>query len=141
MNILAPVIVGGSVGAILAYYFISKSKSTSADNLEGFLVECFGAPVDTEDFSLNEAKQWLNDRGGQLKSGSKAFIMKANQESLKSIGVNLQIGNDPNNYIVIAITTADGKSMLDKVLIKYTRLDRKLESMLDNGNGMLVVEG
>ena len=91
-------------------------------------------------FSLCEVRDWIKSRENMLQNGAKAIVVKANSETLHRIGKDLDIGNSIKNNIVIAIVDETTKSISDSVLVKYEKLDTKLEDALDKGNGVLVVE-
>ena len=94
----------------------------------------------TSVFSINEVRDWIQTREDSLKNGAKAIVLKANAETLKRIGEDLDIGTGVKNNIVIAIVDGKTSNIVDSALIKYESLDPSLENALSKGNGILVVE-
>ena len=107
---------------------------------EKILEKCFGEPMYTSLFSMDEVRGWIKSRENLLQNGTKAVVLKANSETLRGIGKELNIGNNLKNNIVIAIVDEANKQISDSVLIKYEMLDMKLDAALSKGNGILVVE-
>lgn len=134
------VMVGGiALGIILDRIIVTIIENKKLEK-EKILERCFGEPMCTSVFSMNEVKDWIKARESLLQNGAKAIVLKANSETLKRIGKDLDIGNNLKNNMVIAIVDEAGKSISDSVLIKYETLDVKLEEALSKGNGVLVVE-
>ena len=132
--------VGGiALGIILDRIVIAVAENRKIEK-EKVLEKCFGEPMYTNSFSMSEVRDWIKSREEMLQNGAKAIVVKANSETLRRIGKDLDIGNNLKNNIVIAIVDETGKSITDSVLIKYEVLDAKLEESLDKGNGVLVVE-
>lgn len=136
--------VGIMVGGIALGIILDKVIVTVAENKkiekEKILEKCFGEPMYTSFFSMSEVRDWIKSRETLLQNGAKAIVLKANSETLKSIGKNLDIGNNLKNNIVIAIVDETNKCISDSVLIKYETLDARLDEALSKGNGVLVVE-
>lgn len=66
--------------------------------------------------------------------------MKINDNTLKSLGKELNIGFELENMMIVAIVNTQSSYIIDSVLIKYETLDQNLEKTLAKGNGVLVVE-
>lgn len=130
---------GIALGVIIDRLIIAISENRKAEK-ERILEKCFGEPMYTSSFSLNEVSDWIKTREEMLQNGAKAVVLKANSETLQGIGKDLDIGNNLKNNIVIAIVDESNKNILDSVLVRYDSLDTKLEKSLDKGNGVLVVE-
>lgn len=134
------VMVGGiALGIILDRIIIAVMENKRLER-ERILEKCFGEPMYTSLFSMSEVRDWIKSRESLLQNGAKAVVLKANAETLRGIGKELDIGNNIKNNIVIAIVDEISKSISDSVLIKYETLDAKLEEALSKGNGVLVVE-
>lgn len=132
--------VGGiALGILLDRIVIVVEKNRKIEK-EKILEKCFGEPMYTNSFSMSEVRDWIKSRETMLQSGAKAIVLKANTETLRRIGKDLDIGNNLKNNIVIAIVDEINKNITDSVLIKYEVLDVKLEEALNKGNGVLVVE-
>ncbi|MCM1228377.1 MAG: hypothetical protein NC320_13320 [Clostridium sp.] len=135
-------ILGAAAGigaAIVIIWLIQKSNKNIKN--ENVLISAFGEPLYSEKFTLQQTKEWLKKREGLIKSGCKALVLKANEELLKSIGKNLDIGSDVDNFLVIAVINTVSKEIEDSVLVKYDSLEDDLENLLSKGNGTLVVGG
>lgn len=134
------IMVGGiAVGIILDRIVLAIMENRKLER-EKILEKCFGEPMYTSTFSMSEVRDWIKARESLLQNGAKAIVLKANSETLRQIGKELDIGNNLKNNIVIAIVDEASKNISDSVLIKYESLDMKLEEALSNGNGILVVE-
>lgn len=134
------IMVGGiAVGIILDRIVLAVMENRKLEK-EKILEKCFGEPMYTNNFSMSEVRDWIQAREALLQNGAKAIVLKANSETLRQIGKELDIGNDLKKNIVIAIVDETSKNISDSVLIKYETLDMKLEEALSNGNGILVVE-
>lgn len=131
------------VAAILAFlaWLIIKLKELYKLKNQNTLENCFGEPLYSDLFTLREAKQWIKEREDKIKNGNKAIVLKANQDTLKSLGKDLVLESTDTDFLVIAIVNHDTKKIDDSVLIKYNSLDDELESFLAKGNGVLVVGG
>lgn len=134
------IMVGGiALGIILDRIIVTVAENRKVEK-EKILEKCFGEPMYTSSFSMSEVRDWIKARETKLQNGAKAIVLKANSETLRRIGKNVDIGNNLKNNIVIAIVDESSKEISDSVLIKYEVLDIKLEEALDKGNGVLVVE-
>lgn len=122
-----------------AYFNFQTRPSKSKDKTK-ILEECFGEPMCTNTFTIDEAKEWITVRKEHLENGAKAVIMKINDNTLKSLGKELNIGSEIGNMMIVAIMNTQSSHIIDSVLIKYETLDQNLEKMLAKGNGVLVVE-
>ncbi len=134
------IMVGGiAIGIILDRIAVAVMENRKLEK-EKILERCFGEPMYTSSFSMSEVRDWIKARDSLLQNGAKAIVLKANSETLRRIGKDLDIGNNLKNNIVIAIVDEASKNISDSVLVKYETLDAKLEEALSNGNGVLVVE-
>lgn len=134
------VMVGGiALGIILDRITIAVMENKRLEK-EKILEKCFGEPMYTSLFSMSEVRDWIKSRETLLQNGAKAVVLKANSETLRGIGKDLDIGNNLKNNLVIAIIDETSKNISDSVLIKYETLDAKLDEALNKGNGVLVVE-
>lgn len=134
------IMVGGiAIGIILDRIMIAIEKNRKQEK-EQILEECFGEPMYASTFSMSEVRDWIKAREFLLQNGAKAIVLRANSETLHKIGKDLDVGNNLKNNIVIAIVDEASKKISDSVLVKYETLDAKLEEVLNNGNGVLVVE-
>lgn len=132
--------VGGAVlGIILDRMVIAYSENRKIEK-EKILEKCFGEPMYTSMFSINEVRDWIKVRESLLQNGAKAIVLKVNSETMKTIGKDLDIGNGLENNLVIAIVDESNENIADSVLVRYETLDGKLEEALSKGNGVLVVE-
>lgn len=134
------IMVGGiALGIILDRIIIAVMENKKLEK-EKILEKCFGEPMYTSSFSMGEVRDWIKSRETMLQNGAKAIVLKANSETLRRIGKDLDIGNNLKNNIVIAIVDEASNNISDSVLIKYEILDAKLDEALSKGNGVLVVE-
>ncbi len=134
------IMIGGIALGIIADRIILAIEDKQKTDREKILEKCFGEPMYTSVFSINEVRDWIQTREDSLKNGAKAIVLKANAETLKRIGEDLDIGTGVKNNIVIAIVDGKTSNIVDSALIKYESLDPSLENALSKGNGILVVE-
>ena len=134
------IMVGGiALGIIIDRIIIAYAENKKIEK-EKILERCFGEPMYTNTFSISEVRDWIKSREDMLQDGAKAIVLKANSETLRQIGKDMDIGSNLKNNIVIAIVNESTKTISDSVLVKYENLDEKLENALNKGNGVLVVE-
>lgn len=133
-------IAAGIIIAIVIERIVHKSQKEKTMDPAKILEECFGKPVYSSTFSMEEVRSWIKERMEYLNKGSKAAVIKANEESLRSVGKDLPIGNDDSNSLILAIFNMSTKEIEDSVLIKYEMLEHTLEQALERGNGVMVVE-
>ncbi len=131
--------IGIAVGVILQKQLEQAEKNKKSERAK-LLESCFGEPMYTNTLSMTEVKDWIKAREEKIKSGSKAVVLKVNETTLRNIGKELNIGDGVENNLVIAIINNTTKEIDDSTLIKYEKLDTRLESALSKGNGVLVVE-
>lgn len=134
-------VAGGVAVGIIIAKIIMQMKENQKIERSKILENCFGAPMCTNQFSMNEVREWIKGREDKLKAGAKAVILKANKSTLQKIGKDLDIGEGISNNIIIAIVNEATNDIEDSILVKYETLDDDLESALANGNGVLIVEG
>lgn len=139
MGTLGYVVAGTAAVTVIAYLLLQHSKNGGAKDPEEFLKGVFGEPMVTGHFSLTEATGWIKARSDALDQGGKAIIMEANESTLKTIGVDLKIGDSDNKFLVMAVVSTEENDLLDSVLIKYATLDENLKKNIANGNGVLIV--
>lgn len=135
------VAAGGVAIGIIIEKLIAQMKENQRIEHSKILESCFGEPMYTNCFSMEEVKEWLKGREDKLKAGAKAVILKANKNTLQKIGKDLDIGENSDKNIIIAIVDESNQSIEDSILIKYEKLDDALENALAKGDGVLVVEG
>lgn len=129
---------GGAVVLILIILAIKNKAETENISGEEALKQCFGDPIYSEVFTLNEAKKWITANKDKITDGKKAAIMKVNDKFLESIGKSSLIGNVGYNYLILTISAPEDKNYNDSALIKYNELDGELEKLL-GPEGMVVI--
>lgn len=139
ITVAGGIAVGIVIGSIMEKS-IMQIRENKKNERSRILEECFGKPMYASKFSMNEVRGWIKSRKERLESGAKAVILKVNAETLKQIGKDLDIGNEMEKNMVIAIIDETTKNIEDSVLIKYEVLDANLEAALEKGKGVLVVE-
>lgn len=130
----------GVVVGIAVQKQIEQTEKNKKSERAKILETCFGEPMYTNTLSMTEVRDWIKAREEKLKSGSKAVVMKVNETTLRNIGKELNIGDGVENNVVIAIINSATKEIDDSALVKYEKLDTRLEAALNKGNGVLVVE-
>lgn len=130
---------GAAIGVLLDKFVFAKMQESGIQSRTDALRACFGEPMSATRFTFQEVKDWINARKDQLSNGAKAAVVKVNENTMKSIGKDLDT-RGMDNYIVLLVMTED-KQISESLLIKYETLDRELEDALAKGNGILVVKG
>jgi hypothetical protein len=131
---------GVAVGVVLDRILI-RAQDTKAESPTRVLEECFGAPVWADTFTIKDVRDWVKAREEQLTGHSKAIVLKANEDTLKSIGKEIHIGSSVKKFIILAVYDEAKNEVATSSLIKYGHLDDQLEAALANGNGSMVIEG
>lgn len=130
---------GAAIGVLLDKFVFTKMQENGIQNRTDALRACFGEPMSATKFTFAEVKEWIQGRKGQLVDDAKAAVVKVDENTMKSLGKNLDT-RGVENYIVLVIMTSD-KQIADSLLVKYEKLDQELENALAKGNGILVVRG
>ena len=104
------------------------------------LEAAFGGIMYAGTLSFSEVRGWLNRNKSLLTKGSRAVIMKLDDEKFAELFGSkfddIDLGGE--NYLASVIMDAASR-IKASLLVKYESLDAQLESML--GDGTLVVEG
>lgn len=132
-------VAGGAlvVGVVIAY-IVHKHKKTKLHRSQ-LLEECFGKPMQTNRFSVSEVRDWIRVRENLLKDDScKAAVLKANENVLKSVGTQLDIGTGLENFMILVIIDGNSK-IIESTLVKYDELDKDLKNLLGE-QGIVVIE-
>ncbi len=88
------IMVGGiALGIVLDRIIIAIMENKKLEK-EKILEKCFGEPMYTSLFSMDEVRGWIKSRENLLQNGTKAVVLKANSETLRGIGKELNIGNN-----------------------------------------------
>jgi uncharacterized SAM-dependent methyltransferase len=74
-----------------------------------------------------------------MQNGCEAAVFKVNNQTLKMVNRKFNIDFGVDKYLVVAVIKKQDKSIQKSVLVKYDRLDAKLESELAPGKGFLVI--
>ncbi|MBD5103198.1 MAG: hypothetical protein HDT27_11045 [Subdoligranulum sp.] len=130
---------GAAAGVFLEKFVFAKMQESGIQNRTDALRACFGEPVSATKFTFTEVKEWIRARKDQIVDDAKAAVVKVDENTMKSLGKDLDT-RGVENYIVLVIMTGD-KQIADSLLVKYEKLDQKLEDALAKGNGILVVKG
>lgn len=129
---------GTATGVLLEKFVFAKMRESGIQSRTNALQACFGEPMSTTRLTYQEVVQWINARRDQLVDNTKAAVVKVDENTMKSLGKDLDT-RGVENYIVLVIMTGD-KQITDSLLIKYEKLDQELENSLARGNGVLVVQ-
>lgn len=134
------VVVGGALLSAIVGAALVQAAKKKKDN-ENLLESCFGKPMVTNTFTMNEAKTWIMQRKDSLENDGKALITTLDQENLQKFGIEIQLKESVviKNYLLLAIIDSKQGKISESVLIKYEMLDQTLKTALDKGNGSMVV--
>lgn len=130
---------GAAIGVALEKFVFAKMKADGIQSRTDALRSCFGEPMSTTTLTFSEVKEWIQARKDQLVDDAKAAVVKVDENTMKSLGKDLDT-RGVENYIVLVVMTGD-KQISDSLLVKYEKLDQELEGALAKGNGILVVKG
>lgn len=142
MNKTGLLIIVGISLTVFAFlsWLISRLIKAKKQKAYNTLESCFGEPSYSDMFSLSEVKRWVKSREEKLQNNCKAVVLKANSNTLSTLGRKFELKQDGKNYLVIAIVD-NCKQIGDSVLIQYNKLDDSLEDILSKGDGVLVIGG
>lgn len=106
------------------------------------LETCLGEPMCTDTLTLEQIRDWVKEREKPLKEGHKVIVAKATSNKLKTLGLNMNLGDDSDHYMIVAVinTSKPEHTVTESLLIKYEKLDDMLQNCLNPGDGILVVE-
>ena len=130
---------GAAVGVALEKFVFAKMEADGIQSRTDALRACFGEPMSATTLTFAEVSEWIRARKDQLINDAKAAVVKVNEDTMKSLGKDLDT-RGVENYILLVVMTGD-KQIADSLLVKYERLDQELEDALAKGNGILVVKG
>ena len=133
-------IAGGVAAGILIDRLIIAMNTSQKERRYKLLEGTFGSTIHANTFELSDVRDWFKSRKESLASGNKGLVMKINDETLKSLGKNLNLGRTISNMLAMAIINTETNEIVDSTLAKYDRIDDKLENALAKGNGIMVIE-
>ena len=132
--------VGGVAIGIIIDKIVEKVKLDSKLKFSEALEACFGEPMYTNNFTIKDVRDWIKAHEDALTGNTKAVIMKAKPEILKEFESSLDFSNGVENTLIIAIINNDEKKIEASLLVKYEKLDGALETTLEKGDGIMIVE-
>lgn len=128
-------LVIGAAADRLAVCLKEKKRKESEETLK----RNFGEASNVTTFTFDEAMDWITDRDELMKNGGSAMIFKVNNKTLEMVNRKFNIDFGVEKYLAIVIIKEPGKKFLDRVLVKYDKLDTRLENELAPGNGCLII--
>ena len=135
---IAQIFVGGViVGAALDRVIIAITKKEKAEDT---LKRNFGAPSTVTTFTYDEAIDWIIKHDDLMHNGHEAAVFKVNNQTLSMLNKKFNLDFGADKYLAVVIREKQTKNFKDSLLVKYDRLDARLESELAQGNGCLVIE-
>ena|GEM_PF-2526506 len=139
MKTLALIAGGVAAGFLLDRLVIALNMSQK-ERQQRLLEETFGSIIHASTFEITDVRDWFRTRQEHLAKGNRGLVMKINNETLKSIGKELNIGKSASNMLILAIVNTETNDIIDSSLAKYDRIDDALENALSKGRGAMVVE-
>ena len=139
---------------VFAAFFFHKRGIEK--KIQKILFKLFKTPSYRENFSFEEAKDWITTRSGMINGGYKAVLFNFTMNSKPCIDFIINGANfseravqkffKRKKYIAVAIVdeayAKDVQNYIkDSTLIEYSELDNTLLQILKKGNSILVVEG
>lgn len=129
--------LGLVTGVVLGRIFCpSKPKP---DPAEETLRRNFGEVSTVTTFTFDEAMDWITQYDNLMQNDHKAAIFKVNNQTLKMVNRKFNINFGVKKYLVVAIIKKQDKNIRESLLVKYDKLDARLESELAPGKGFLVI--
>ena len=136
---LAGTFAGGLILGAAADRLAVIMSSRKLKRSEETLRRNFGEPSVVTTFTFDEAIDWITQHDNLMQNGCEAAIFKVNNQTLKMVNRKFNIDFGVEKYLVVAIIKKQGRSIQESVLVKYDRLDSKLENELAPGKGFLVI--
>ncbi len=136
---LAGTFAGGFVLGAAADRLAVITSSRKLKRSEETLRRNFGEPSVVTTFTFDEAVDWITQHDDLMQNWCEAAIFKVNNQTLKMVNRKFNIDFGVEKYLVIGIRKKQVKNFTDSVLVKYDRLDARLESELAKGNGFMVI--
>lgn len=138
-NFIVLFVAGMSVGVALEKFVFAKMRASVIQSRTDALHACFGEPMIATTLTFAEVTDWVQSRREQLVGNAKAAVVKVNEKTMKNLGKDLDT-KGVENYIILVIMNED-KRLTDTLLVKYEKLDQRLENAIAKGNGILVITG
>lgn len=136
------------VALVAGVFFFQTIRNRKKRQIEKFLKINFGEPMYSANFSIQEVQSWINKHKEAIKNGNVAVVFKVNNYTLGDVRLANGFDFSLAKYLVIAITNnselnnlQEKNSIIDSLLVKYSRIDIALEKALSKGNGVLIVKG
>ena len=129
--------LGLVTGVVLGRIFWpSKPKP---DPAEETLRRNFGEVSTVTTFTFDEAMDWLTQHDDLMQNGCEAAVFKVNNQTLSMVNKKFNIDFGVSKYLVIGIRKKQAKTFQKSLLVKYDKLDHRLESELAQGKGFMVI--
>ena len=135
------------VALVAGVFFFHTIRNRKKRQVEKFLKLNFGEPMYSTNFSIQEVQNWINKHKEAIKNGNVAIVFKVNNYTLGDVRLANGFDFSLAKYLVIAIANPElnnlqeKNSIIDSLLVKYSRIDIALEKALSKGNGILIVKG
>ena len=136
---LVGVFAGGAVVGAAADRLAVIMKKNKLKRSQDTLIRNFGEPSTVTTFTFDEAVDWITQHDNLMQNGHEAAVFKVNNQTLSMVNKKFNIDFGAEKYLVIAILKKQGRSIQKSLLVKYDKLDSKLEHELAPGNGFLVI--
>ena len=135
--------VGGiTVGFIAGIFFeklLKKLEEKRIIESTKLLVECFGEPMYSSTFNIEDVTTWVEGIKDKLVDGNKVAVIRTSKKLIEKYCNNIHISQDIENYLIMTIVSSN-QEMNESILVKFDNLDPKLSDLLDKGDGILIVE-
>ena len=136
---LAGTFAGGLVVGAAADRLSVHMRERKHRESEETLKRNFGESSIVTTFTFDEVMDWITAHDELMQNGCNAMVFKASNETLKMVNKKFNIDFGVEKYLVIGIVKEKGKKFLDSVLVKYDKLDTRLEQELKAGNGSMII--
>ena len=136
---LAGVFAGGAVIGAAADRLAVIMKGKKLARAEETLIRNFGEPSTVTTFTFDEALEWITQHDDLMQNGHEAAVFKANNQTLSMVNKKFNIDFGVSKYLVIGIRKKQAKTFQKSLLVKYDKLDNRLESELAQGKGFMVI--
>ena len=136
---LAGVFAGGAVIGAAADRLAVIMKDRKLARAEETLIRNFGEPSMVTTFTFDEAVDWITQHDDLMQNGCEAAVFKVNNQTLSMVNKKFNIDFGVSKYLVIGIRKKQAKTFQKSLLVKYDKLDNRLESELAQGKGFMVI--
>ncbi|MCF0112689.1 MAG: hypothetical protein HUK20_12990 [Fibrobacter sp.] len=129
----------GFIAGFFAEKFFKKCEEKHILESTKILVQCFGEPMYSGIFTIDDVTNWVECKKDQIGNGAKIAVFRTSKKLVQSNCANIKISSDIDNYLVLMVIAASGEPK-DTIMVRFEKTDDKLTKLLDDGAGIFVIE-